>query len=125
MREPTRSPVSTLRAPGLIWAALVFMVCLLGTAAAWYTTKSAVDARAQFDFASAKLVDAVRERVHSYSQVLWGAAGLLAASRDTTREQWRVYVDALDIQQRLPGLQGIGFARLVKPEERDEVVIEI
>ena len=59
MREPTRSPVGVLRAPGMAWAALVFVACLIATAAAWYTTKSAVDARArvQFDFAAAKLVD--------------------------------------------------------------------
>ncbi|MCZ7660706.1 MAG: CHASE domain-containing protein [Xanthobacteraceae bacterium] len=121
MRERTRGPVGSLRAPGMLWAALTLLACLIATTAAWYATKSTVDARAraQFDFAAARLVDAVRERVSSYGQVLWGGAGLFAASSEVTREEWRAYVQALGIEERLPGIQGLGFARIVPASERE------
>ena len=111
----------------MVWAGLVFVACLIATAAAWYTTKSGVDARArvQFDFAAAKLVDSIRERVNSYSQVLWGGVGLFAATPDVTREQWRVYVNALNIEQRLPGIQGIGYAKVIRAQDKDAHVAEL
>jgi PAS domain S-box-containing protein len=110
-----------LRSPGLFWAAGVLVILLVITGAAWRATKSTVEAeaRARFEFATSKVIDLIRGRVQDYSQILWGGAGLLAASPNVTREQWRAYVSALRIEDQLPGLQGIGFARHIPAPQKD------
>jgi diguanylate cyclase (GGDEF)-like protein/PAS domain S-box-containing protein len=52
--------------------------------------------------------DMVRERLAVYSDGLLAGAGLLAASDEVSRDEWRVFVESLDLASRYPGINGMG-----------------
>ncbi|MBT4758736.1 MAG: response regulator [Opitutae bacterium] len=52
---------------------------------------------------------AISSRFNSYVDLLRGAASYYVSSNGVTREEWRIYVDSLKIQQIYPGINGIGF----------------
>lgn len=58
-------------------------------------------------------------RMRNYEQVLRGGAALFAANGMPSREEWRAYVETLELDQSLPGILGTGFALMVPAEARD------
>lgn len=116
-----------VRTSGISWAALVFAGSLGLAASAWYTTKTATEARAQaqFDFTTNEIANAIADRLQDYEQTLWGGAGLLASLPSTTLTQWTTYVGGLRIQERLPGIQGIAFAKAIPPSDKDAHIREV
>lgn len=55
-------------------------------------------------------------RTDSYVMTLNAASGLFSASKAVTSDEWRRYVDLIDIDTRLPGILGLGYIALVKTE---------
>jgi signal transduction histidine kinase/CHASE1-domain containing sensor protein len=66
----------------------------------------------------------LRSRIDTYVAMLLGAKGLFAASDEVTAEQFRRYVDSLEMRDRYPGAQGIGFSLKVSTEDRARVEAE-
>ena len=62
---------------------------------------------------------AIEDRLDIYISALEGGRGLFRASDSVERDEWAAYVDALDIQNRYPGIQGMGYSVFVTPEDRD------
>ena len=60
----------------------------------------------------ANLVEvALRDRLLTYEAVLHSGVGLFQASDGVTADEWRTFVDQLQLAQSYPGLQGLGFTR--------------
>ena len=57
--------------------------------------------------------DAFRHRMVTYRTALDGAAALFLARDDVTYPEWERYIETLDLDQSLRGLNGIGFVRAV------------
>lgn len=96
------------------WIAwLVFAVVLVVTLLLWQVSIHLVDDRteARFRTQSLQLRTAIEERLLNYEQVLAGSAGLFSVAGDVTREEWRVYIDKVDIDRYYPGIQGIGYVQ--------------
>lgn len=70
---------------------------------------------ATFAAQAIRLHERLGERVHTYDQVLRGAAGLFASSQDVTRSEWHHYVSALWLDEANVGVQGLGFAERILP----------
>jgi PAS domain S-box-containing protein len=68
---------------------------------------------------------AIEKRVWDYIQVLKGAKGLLVASDSVTRQDWREYISTLNVEENYPGIQGLGFAQLLTPEEVGDHVQQV
>jgi PAS domain S-box-containing protein len=99
------------------WVVLCLSLLLTYTAY-WFTSRQVmVRAEEHFLFRSNEIVLAIHQRLMLYEQALQGGGGLFHASNEVTRSEWQRYVDSLHLKERLPGIQGLGFARLVKPEE--------
>ncbi|MBS4099087.1 MAG: CHASE domain-containing protein, partial [Sulfuricella sp.] len=64
-----------------------------------------------------QLSGSIEVRLRGYEQVLRGAAGLFAASVSVERHEFRDYVAALNLEKHYPGIQGVGYARLVRPHD--------
>jgi len=75
------------------------------------------EAANQFAFSADQLTIKVRERLESYELILRGGAALLESSESVTRQEWKSFVNKLSANEIVPGVQGIGFALLVKPEQ--------
>ena len=105
---------------GTRWA-LALLVMMLGmTGIAFALVERNHDQRDQlrFEFRTSEIREAIQTRMAAYIVVLRGGQGLFNASRTVTRAEWRTYVETVDIDTFLPGIQGIGYAEFVKPEQR-------
>ena len=75
---------------------------------------------------SSRLVTKLSERMAAYSQVLRSAAGLFAASREVSRDEWHAFIERLDISRSFRGVQGIGFSMYLRgPAARDVLVASV
>ncbi|MGZ8778556.1 MAG: CHASE domain-containing protein [Thermoanaerobaculia bacterium] len=87
----------------------VFVVLtLLATSYVWQTTRDAD--RARFDNAVQATRDAITARLDLYVNVLTATRGLMASDPALPRHDLRDYIRSHDIQQRYPGIQGIGLS---------------
>jgi PAS domain S-box-containing protein len=82
------------------------------TVLAWHLISADTERRAQerFDNLAVDIRERVVERMDTYELALRGGRGLFDASNEVTRAGWHTYVSSLAIQQRFPGIQGLGFA---------------
>jgi CHASE1-domain containing sensor protein len=56
----------------------------------------------------------------NHRQILLGGAGLFEASESVSREDWRHYVQRLDLETNYPGIQGVGFSQIIRPGQLAE-----
>jgi signal transduction histidine kinase len=87
----------------------------------WVTQAS----KSRFLFKAEDIHTAIRKRMNEQEAALWGGVGLFNASQQVTREEWRVYVKSLRLQKYLPGLQGYGFAEIVRHADKETHVQRI
>ncbi|HMT19397.1 MAG TPA: CHASE domain-containing protein [Candidatus Saccharibacteria bacterium] len=60
----------------------------------------------------------IRDRMSSYENILQTGSSIINFSPHLTREEWRSYVETLDIDTRYPGVQGIGFTQVLTENEK-------
>ncbi|WON73598.1 EAL domain-containing protein [Nitrosospira sp. Is2] len=89
------------------------------TIASWSVVKSLQEQNAhyQFDAALAEAVGQVKHYFAGYEQVLKGGVGLMLASDSVTRNEWRIYVESLRLDESYPGIHGVGFSQYIRPAE--------
>jgi PAS domain S-box-containing protein len=105
--------------PYLVLAGVVAM-----TAAASYSarTSSASNDRLRFDNAVQRTADAITERINTHVDILRAGAGLFAADREVSREEFRRFVERIEVEKRHPGAQGVGFTARVTAGGREAFV---
>ncbi len=105
-------------------AYVVLLLSLLLAGLAWYYVRETVEEQDQvrFDETVQATRAAVDRRTDAYLDALFGARGVFLASNSVEREEWESYVRGIEIKSRLEGLQALGFARYVTPEERGAFV---
>jgi signal transduction histidine kinase len=99
------------------FAALAVAVAL--TIFAWYTVTVFVNGieQARFEDEVLATVFSINNRMQEYEQVLFGGKGLFASSQQVERAEWKAFVDNQMIQNRFPGVQGVGFVERVTAGE--------
>jgi diguanylate cyclase (GGDEF)-like protein/PAS domain S-box-containing protein len=97
----------------------VLLLTLGTTLLAWhYTRHQAIDeARDEFEHRVTTLQGNILTGMQSYEQMLLAARGLFAASTDVTRADWRHYVEIQHIDEKFPGLLGMGIAVHLRPDD--------
>lgn len=65
------------------------------------------------------------ERLSQYEQVLVGAKGLFAASYAIEFNEWKNFVEIQKIDSKFPGIQGVGYARHITNDEREDLIDEL
>ncbi|HET7583844.1 MAG TPA: CHASE domain-containing protein [Gemmatimonadaceae bacterium] len=110
--------------PRLSTPFVVLATSLVLTAGATTVVEVTAAARshARFEAAVRSTQDRIRSRLSTYIAMLQGASGLFAASDTVTRREFKAYVGQLDLQQRYPGVQGIGYSERVAASSRDSLV---
>ena len=99
----------------------VLLISLLLTGLAWFYVRQTVEAqdRVRFDETVQATQAAVDRKTDAYLDALFGARGVFLASKHVEREEWESYVNGIETKSRLEGLQALGFARYVRPGERE------
>ena len=73
----------------------------------------------------AEAVAEIKHRFAGYEQVLKGSYGFLLASEPVSQDSWRVYVQALGLNDSYPGIYGVGFSKYIRPAEMDGYVASV
>ena len=60
---------------------------------------------------------ALTERLDAYEHALMGGVAVAAANAPLAREQWRAYVQTLDLKRRYPATRGIGYVLPVDAQD--------
>ena len=68
--------------------------------------------------------DRIERRIQAYEQVLSGGEGLFAVSQEVTRNEWKTFVGIQAIEERFPGIQGVGFSKLIGDKNDLEIHID-
>jgi signal transduction histidine kinase len=99
----------------------VLLISLLLAGLAWYYVRQTVEEqdRVRFDETIQATQAAVDRRTDAYLDALFGARGVFLASKAVEREEWERYVEGIETKSRLEGLQALGYARYVRPDERE------
>ena len=117
MRWRQEGAGEALRSP-IPWVALSAALAL--TAAGWAGIEHNrhEEARQQFERRTESAQAAMRARLLSYEQILRAGAADIASSPDISRREWRDFIGFLQLEERVPGMQAVGYAERVKHEER-------
>jgi diguanylate cyclase (GGDEF)-like protein/PAS domain S-box-containing protein len=127
-RSGQAEPVDAWRGP--VFRAAPWLILVLGLVITWVTWTGAADRvrhmqRDHFQFEADQAGDRIRQRLNAYEQVLHGARGLFAAAGQVDRATFRRYVESLELNRQYPGIQGLGFAQVVRPHEKDAHVAAV
>jgi PAS domain S-box-containing protein len=102
---------------------MVLIGGILLTIMVWQVVRHLEDdrARIEFELLVDQTADGIRQRVKANAQVLRGAVGLFSAyhqaGREVSRAEFKAFVASLNLDERYPGIQGVGFSKLVPPEQ--------
>ncbi len=96
-----------------------FLLILLLTLFVFSETKKRAEERRMklFDVRASQATEAIELRMRDYTQILIGAKALFIASDTVERKAWREYYETLSLEKNYPGIQGIGYTHMIKPEE--------
>ena len=119
--EHLRRIPELIRARDLL-TVFVLVASLLVTWRLWIDARNSANQALQnaFDYRVREVNEVIHQRLMLYRQVLRATKGLFIVSGDVTREMFRAYVDSLNLMANYPGIQGIGFALLVPPDEKSK-----
>jgi signal transduction histidine kinase/CHASE1-domain containing sensor protein len=98
----------------------VLATALLATALSYLAARSVSAAQAfrRFDRIATVSADAIRSRMDAYLGMLRASAGLVAAlGRPPTAAEFHAHFSSLDPEGHFPGIQGLGWARALRPDE--------
>jgi PAS domain S-box-containing protein len=110
------------------WPAWVLLsIGLIVTTAAAVFLKSEVesDVDREFAFSCNQIQDAIHARMKAHAQILMGGAALFDSSEEVTRKEWHTFTMHQQIDRYLPGIQGIGFSRVIPRKELAQHIQEI
>ena len=109
----------------LPWVAL--LLSLLFTYFIWQQTARLAEERASDDFSlqAEQIRNAIENRIETYEEVLRGAKGLFAASKEVERSAWHAYVDSLGLDKHYPGILGVGYSVLIRRDALGSHIAEI
>ena len=104
------------------WNAIPFMIAVFGVLVTVFSALAlqnynTIQNKQRLDVLVADTQGALQTRYEIYLQALRGGLGLFEASNFVDRQEWKAFVDAQNIAQTLPGINGIGFIEYVKATE--------
>ncbi len=72
----------------------------------------------EFNVAADQIAHNVLKRIITYEVVMRGVKGYFESSKSITRDEFRTYVQDLQIQEKNPGVQGIGLVLMVHKADK-------
>jgi diguanylate cyclase (GGDEF)-like protein len=107
-----------------LYAWIIFSFCLLATAITWSIANKSAQLHTQdlFKFEVAQQISSIKEHMKGYEQMLRGGLGLFKSSDTVSRLDFHHYISNLQVDKYWPGIQGIGYAAMLKPEEIEAFV---
>lgn len=97
----------------------VFALSLAATYNAWDIARHQLQRAQQneFDFQVRQAARRIDVRMETYAQVQRGVVAFLLGSMDVDRDDFRLFVSSLRLDEKFPGIQGLAVVRLVAPTQ--------
>jgi PAS domain S-box-containing protein len=108
--------------PWVPYFVLVVSVFLSVGAAGYVAMAARQRDRMRFQNAVQDIRDSIAGRVDTYTALLRAGTGLFAESDTVTRRGFHAFVERLDLPQRYPGIQGIGYIARTRAAELPDLV---
>ena len=107
--------------------AAVLIISLTTTVGMWRMLDNGLRQKAEnvFDGKVTEITDSLDQRLHEHEQVLKGGVGLFNATEKVSRDVWRRYVASLQLDEKHPGILGVGYSAWLKPEEKEANIRDI
>ncbi len=85
----------------------------------WYASIEEMqkDGSQRFEKRTQQIESAIQFHMQQHEQLLLGASGLFAASQHVDRHDWRAFMEAQHINERYPGILGVGFSQRILPKD--------
>ena len=98
----------------------VLLLSLVLTAFAWdYVTEQVKQqTKIKFERQVSETKNSLSFHIQTYINVLQASESLFAASKTVERDEWKKFVDSLNLQKLYPGINGIGFVRYVPQSKK-------
>lgn len=105
---------------GLLLPWLILLASLSATWMLWNGAQEQArrELQAEFDYNVQAAIRDVETRMEAYKLLLHGLQGLFSSSAEVSRNEFRAYVESLDIKTRFPGILGVGYSMIVPQEDR-------
>lgn len=90
------------------------------TSFAWYYTTQETQKSEQqaIDRLTTRTIYRIKNRLQTYFEALYAGQALFAVNAATNRAQWKTFVETLDLRNRYPGINGLGFIRAVASHQK-------
>jgi PAS domain S-box-containing protein len=73
--------------------------------------------RQEYEFTSEQLLARIQKRLIACESILYTGAAFVDHAEDVTRAEWRRFIGLQEIDRRFPGIQGVGVALHLTPQE--------
>ncbi len=102
---------------------VVLLISLAITLIAWKISNDSAEQRTleRFKFQVNEAQFAIEQRMIDYQQVLRGGLALFESAQQVDRSMWQRYIKTLELDKNYPGIQGIGYAQWILPEDRASI----
>jgi PAS domain S-box-containing protein len=121
--QPSRDAAVSRALP---WLCGVLLALLVGSLAFLLIGRELdQDARRRFDGLAQDARQRLETGIHSYTGVVRGLAALFHGADDVRRDEFRRYVDSLDLPHNLPAIDAVSWAQYVPDAQRDAFVAEV
>jgi len=106
---------------------LVLVLGLLLSYQLWTQANEAAEKELQqkFNFQVQEVELLIKQRLLAYTQVLYGTRGLYAASDSVNRDEFKQYVNNLQLEMFYPGILGVGYAVLIPVQLKEQHLSKI
>ncbi|WP_300029343.1 CHASE domain-containing protein [uncultured Roseobacter sp.] len=101
---------------------VVVVLSLIMTFSAWQFSKAQSEKRIEqrFNAASEQIVGLIEARLQKYEDALWGGVSTIEShGGDVTLSQWRAFARNLRIDEKYPGINGIGVIHFLTDATMD------
>ena len=111
---------------GFVLAVLVLLASSCLVLLAWRAARERELKSAEDEFIASctEVTELVRQRLVNYELTVRGGVALFATVSRPSPQQWRAYVDGLDLPQRFPALTGLGFAPYASSHGLEQLQVE-
>lgn len=98
--------------------AAILVVGILLSISAYFVTQGFMKqlAETELDTDAEVIRSQIVKRLEIYAGALRSTAAFYESSRLVDRQEWKSYVERIDIFRNYPGIQGVGFTQIIRPE---------
>ena len=99
---------------------IILAASLALTVSAWQFSKRQAESRVEQRFETARdhITGLLRVRMQKYEDALWsGVAAVESHGGDMTLDEWRSFAERLRLEEKYPGVNGVGIIHFLTPDE--------